>query len=355
MNFSKNAYINSKIKSEKKILKLKNNKKFIYTILRPSSIYGIGLNKNKIIYKYFKELKLNKKLTIYDYENTSVNFIHAKDVARAIYLCLIYKKKGIFNLGSKSCNNFYDLTKIFKKIIKSKSKIELIKTNRPRLLRSLDVDIRKSIEELNWSPNIKLKKGLKMFVEKMDLKRTYIIAEAGINHNGNLSIAKKLIIAAKNSGADAIKFQTFIPEDVVTKDLNLASYQITNKHKKKEKMFNMIKKLYLNFNEQKQLLQLAKKINIDFISSAFDLGSLKFLYNDLNLKIIKIPSGEITNFPYLKEIAKKNTKVILSTGLSTLDEIKRALSILTSNKLKKKIFQFYIVTLHILHLLKTLI
>ena len=103
-------------------------------------------------------------------------------------------------------------------------------------------------------------------------------------------------------------------------------------------MFNMIKKLYLNFNEQKQLLQLAKKINIDFISSAFDLGSLKFLYNDLNLKIIKIPSGEITNFPYLKEIAKKNTKVILSTGLSTLDEIKRALSILTSNKLKK-IFQ----------------
>ena len=165
-NFSKNAYINSKIKSEKKILKLKNNKKFIYTILRPSSIYGIGLNKNKIIYKYFKELKLNKKLTIYDYENTSVNFIHAKDVARAIYLCLIYKKKGIFNLGSKSCNNFYDLTKIFKKIIKSKSKIELIKTNRPRLLRSLDVDIRKSIEELNWSPNIKLKKGLKMFVEK---------------------------------------------------------------------------------------------------------------------------------------------------------------------------------------------
>ena len=170
----------------------------------------------------------------------------------------------------------------------------------------------------------------------MDLKRTYIIAEAGINHNGNLSIAKKLIIAAKNSGADAIKFQTFIPEDVVTKDLNLASYQITNKHKKKEKMFNMIKKLYLNFNEQKQLLQLAKKINIDFISSAFDLGSLKFLYNDLNLKIIKIPSGEITNFPYLKEIAKKNTKVILSTGLSTLDEIKRALSILTSNKLKKK-------------------
>ena len=69
----------------------------------------------------------------------------------------------------------------------------------------------------------------------MDLKRTYIIAEAGINHNGNLSIAKKLIIAAKNSGADAIKFQTFIPEDVVTKDLNLASYQSTNKHKKKGK------------------------------------------------------------------------------------------------------------------------
>ncbi len=169
----------------------------------------------------------------------------------------------------------------------------------------------------------------------MDLKKTYIIAEAGVNHNGSYSIAKKLIIAAKKSGANAIKFQTFIPENVVTKDIYLASYQ-RNAKNKKEKMLNMVKKLYLNFNDQKQLYKLAKKIKIDFISSAFDIDSLKFLYYDLNLKVIKIPSGEITNYPYLQEISKKNTKVILSTGLSNLKEVKQAIKILTSGKLQRK-------------------
>ena len=170
----------------------------------------------------------------------------------------------------------------------------------------------------------------------MDIKKTYIIAEAGVNHNGSYAIAKKLLFAAKKSGADAIKFQTFIPENVVTKKLNLAKYQRNNKNKKEKKMLNMIKGLYLNFNEQKKLYNLAKKLNIDFISSAFDQKSLRFLCNDLDLDIIKIPSGEITNYPYLKEISKKNKKVILSTGLSNINEIKQAINILTSSKLKKK-------------------
>ena len=98
----------------------------------------------------------------------------------------------------------------------------------------------------------------------------------------------------------------------------------------------MIKKLYLNFDDQKKLHKLAKQIKIDYISSAFDIESLKFLCNKLNLKIIKIPSGEITNYPYLQEISKKNIKVILSTGLSNLKEIKQAIKILTSSKLQRK-------------------
>ncbi len=170
----------------------------------------------------------------------------------------------------------------------------------------------------------------------MDLKKTYIIAEAGVNHNGSFSIAKKLLMAAKKSGANAIKFQTFIPENVVTKNLGLAAYQRNGKNNRKKKMLDMIKKLYLNFDDQKKLHKLAKQIKIDYISSAFDIESLKFLCNKLNLKIIKIPSGEITNYPYLQEISKKNIKVILSTGLSNLKEIKQAIKILTSSKLQRK-------------------
>jgi N,N'-diacetyllegionaminate synthase len=170
----------------------------------------------------------------------------------------------------------------------------------------------------------------------MDLKKTYIIAEAGVNHNGSYAKAKKLLIAAKDSGADAIKFQTFIPDEVVTKKLSLASYQKTSNTTKQKTMLSMIKKLHLNFHQQKKLYKLANKKKIDFISSAFDQKSLDFLCNDLKLNIIKIPSGEITNYPYLKEISKRNRKVILSTGLSNLNEIKQALNVLSSNKLQRR-------------------
>ena len=169
----------------------------------------------------------------------------------------------------------------------------------------------------------------------MDLKKTYIIAEAGINHNGNFNTAKKLITEAKLCGANAIKFQTFLPDAVVTKTLEMASYQKRNL-KKKIKMIDMIKNYALSYKSQKRLLKIAKKNKIDFISSAFDLESLDFLINDLKLKILKVPSGEITNYPYLKRLSKINRKIILSTGMSNMNEIKQALKVLLSGKLKKK-------------------
>ena len=156
-----------------------------------------------------------------------------------------------------------------------------------------------------------------------------------MNHNGSFSIAKKLLMAAKKSGANAIKFQTFIPENVVTKNLGLAAYQRNGKNNRKKKMLDMIKKLYLNFDDQKKLHKLAKQIKIDYISSAFDIESLKFLCNKLNLKIIKIPSGEITNYPYLQCLAKIGKPVILSTGMANMDEIKSAIDVLTTNELNK--------------------
>ena len=157
--------MNTKIKSEKKIVKLLDDNKHRYTILRPSSIYGTGINKNKIISKYLKLLKSNKKLIIYDHKKTLVNFIHANDIAYAIYLCFV-KKSGVFNLGSRTCADFLKLSKILKKITKSKSKIILVETKKSKKLRSLDVNITKSIKQLNWIPKIKLEKGLKMIVDK---------------------------------------------------------------------------------------------------------------------------------------------------------------------------------------------
>ena len=166
-------------------------------------------------------------------------------------------------------------------------------------------------------------------------KKTYIIAEAGINHKGNFKIAKKFILAAKRCGADAIKFQSYISEEVVKKKIKLKKYQKIKKKNKKIKMINLIKKYELDQSKQKKLFYFAKKNKIDFLSSAFDLYSLDFLIKVLKLKILKIPSGEITNFPYLKKIAKTKKNVILSTGMSNFLEIENALKVLTSYGLKK--------------------
>jgi N,N'-diacetyllegionaminate synthase len=165
---------------------------------------------------------------------------------------------------------------------------------------------------------------------------TYIIAEVGINHNGNLNLAKKLILAAKNSGANAVKFQSFLPEEVVIKKLDLAPYQKKNL-KKNFSMFDMISKYQLTYLQQKELFFFCKKKKIQFLSSPFDLDSAKFLLKELKLKIIKIPSGEITNYPILNYLSYFSIKIILSTGMATLEEIKSAIKVLCqNNNIKKK-------------------
>ncbi len=162
----------------------------------------------------------------------------------------------------------------------------------------------------------------------------FIIAEAGVNHNGSLELAKKLIDFASSSGADAIKFQTFKAKNLLTKKAQKANYQIATTDKD-ESQYEMLKNLELNADDHNELINYCNKKKIFFISSPFDQESIELL-NNLRLKIFKIPSGEITNLPYLREIGKLNKKVILSTGMSDIYEIEKALSILIQNGTEKK-------------------
>ena len=168
----------------------------------------------------------------------------------------------------------------------------------------------------------------------MILNKVFIIAEAGVNHNGSIDLAKKLIDIASNSGADAVKFQSFKAKNLVTKDAIKARYQNINTGNC-ESQYDMLNKLELSEEMHHELISYCKTKNIIFLSSPFDHGSIKLL-NDLDLKIFKIPSGEITNLPYLREIGKLNKKVILSTGMSNIDEIEEALNILIQSGTKKK-------------------
>lgn len=161
---------------------------------------------------------------------------------------------------------------------------------------------------------------------------TFIIAEAGVNHNGNIDLAKKMIDIASEYNIDAIKFQTFKTENLVSKNAKKANYQ-NNTTDKNESQFDMIKKLELDIETHKELIEYCKNKKIMFLSTPFDLESIDLL-NDLGLEIFKIPSGEITNLPYLEKIGKLKKKVILSTGMSTLDEIENALNILRENGTK---------------------
>lgn len=165
------------------------------------------------------------------------------------------------------------------------------------------------------------------------MKKVKIIAEIGPNHNGNVSLAKKLILSAKKSGADYVKFQTFITEDVITSNLRKADYQIKNT-KSNETQFQMLKKLQLSFNQFKIIKKFCDKNKIKFLSTAFDLKSLKFI-NSLKPDYIKIPSGEINNLPLLKAIAKLKKKTILSTGMCSMKEVINTINILKKNGLKK--------------------
>lgn len=166
-------------------------------------------------------------------------------------------------------------------------------------------------------------------------QKTKIIAEIGINHNGKESVAKKLIMQAKKAGADFVKFQSFNPELLVIKKMTLANYQKI-KEKNFKKMIEMLKKFQLDEKTQKRLLRFSQKIKIGFLSSPFEEKSLEFLVKKLKIGIIKIPSGEITNYPFLKRIGKTKKKIILSTGMSNLDEVKNAIQVLFSSGIKRK-------------------
>lgn len=166
------------------------------------------------------------------------------------------------------------------------------------------------------------------------MNKVFIIAEAGVNHNGSIELAKKLIDVASESGADAVKFQTFKAEKLVSKNAQKADYQKQTTNNS-ESQFDMIKKLELDLDTHKELMAYCKTKNIMFLSTPFDHDSIELL-SDLGLEIFKIPSGEITNLPYLRHIGKLNKKVILSTGMADIGEIEDALDILISAGTKKE-------------------
>jgi N,N'-diacetyllegionaminate synthase len=168
----------------------------------------------------------------------------------------------------------------------------------------------------------------------------FIIAEAGVNHNGSISLAKKLIDVAVNSGANAVKFQTFKTENLVSRHAAKADYQKTTTDAR-ESQFDLIKKFELNKRAHKELISYCQRKGIIFLSTPFDHPSIDLL-EDLGLQIFKIPSGEITNLPYLRHIGSLDKKIILSTGMSTLIEVEDAIDVLIKAGTKKK----YITVLH---------
>jgi len=164
--------------------------------------------------------------------------------------------------------------------------------------------------------------------------KTFIIAEAGVNHNGSIQTAKKMIDAARVTGADAIKFQTFKAEQLVTGSAVKAEYQKRTTGRN-ESQFEMLRRLELGMDEHEQLIDYCNKKGIIFLSSPFDLESIDLL-RKLGLTIFKIPSGEITNLPYLRKIGSLKKSVLLSTGMSDMKEIGDALNILVEAGTKKK-------------------
>lgn len=157
------------------------------------------------------------------------------------------------------------------------------------------------------------------------MERTLIIAEAGVNHNGSLKTAKQLAVAAKECGADIVKFQTAQLDSLVSKSARMAGYQKKNIGEE-ESQKDMLKKLLLSFADFIELADYCREVEIQFLSTPFDIESIHFL--DHMQDIWKVPSGEITNYPYLVEIGKTGKKVILSTGMSTLKEVHEAVDTL---------------------------
>lgn len=162
--------------------------------------------------------------------------------------------------------------------------------------------------------------------------KVIIIAEAGVNHNGDINKAFRLVDAAKEANVDYVKFQTFKAEKLVTKTAKKAEYQTRNTEKS-DSQFDMLRQLELSEKNQEKLISYCEKKKIKFLSTAFDLDSIDFLSNKLDF--YKIPSGEITNFPYLVKVASLNLPVVLSTGMANLNEVKDALNVLVSKGLNK--------------------
>ncbi len=157
----------------------------------------------------------------------------------------------------------------------------------------------------------------------------YIIAEAGVNHNGSIALAKRMVDAAKGAGADCIKFQTFVSSSVASNRAIKAEYQKWNTDID-ESQVDMLKKLELSFDQFRVLNRYCEEQGIEFLSTAFDFESIDFL-NSLGMTKWKIPSGDITNLPYLIRVAKLGKPVILSTGMSTMDEVGVAIDVLREN------------------------
>lgn len=156
--------------------------------------------------------------------------------------------------------------------------------------------------------------------------KTFIIAEAGDNHNGDIELAYRLIDEAVEAGADCVKFQTFVTEEVIVKNAEKADYQKASTGTS-ENQYEMVKKLELSFEQFRQLQIYAKEKKIVFLSTPFDIPSVEFL-NSIDVPCFKIPSGEITNFPYLVKIAETGKDVIMSTGMAELEEIDAAVQVL---------------------------
>lgn len=161
------------------------------------------------------------------------------------------------------------------------------------------------------------------------MSSVFIIAEAGVNHNGDIKLAKKLVDVAADAGADAVKFQTFKAETLVCKNAKKADYQLETTDGE-ESQFEMLKKLELTKEMHEELIAYCKEKQIMFLSTPFDVESVSLL-NDYGIEIMKIPSGEITNYPYLKTVGETGKRVILSTGMSTMDEVEEAVKVLQNH------------------------
>lgn len=167
------------------------------------------------------------------------------------------------------------------------------------------------------------------------IKHTIIIAEAGVNHNGSIELAKQLVDKAVEAGVDYIKFQTFKASKLVTKAAKQAEYQQKNIGKEGDSQYQMLKKLELSPKDHEVLISYCKERGIKFFSTAFDFDSIDYLHS-LGLGLWKIPSGEVTNYPFLKRVAAYNEKTILSTGMCEIEDVRAAVDALYKNGLSKE-------------------